>query len=446
MTTPKLPAHWRPWIEQLLAAHAAKFGVGATVALVTSALWIAQVYLPSHPLPTKPGTLTPIPITTSTTTRTDYEWRAERLVIAGVDRDWPYHDPAATCDQIVAAGCNAVSFEMVAQDTVFKAHPEQARAPFTAWVREARARKLIVFACIFNSWVDSDSEYAGARVLRGILIEQGPEGIIAQALGETHGSGEGPRFEAETLQMLKAKGFKTCYNGNGGRPSGKNGCDYFAWHTCDGGKVSCPPGGIEITDCGGQIRWLGNPADPTKTETLARAAKARGCGFGLYGYRIMADGPNPQDKTLPLAAWQAMRRVYAGTPSITAPGSDGVQASSLRVQGHNQKPVGTAKIVATMSGLRKVGGNVECKVVGWPAGLPLDRDGLDAVSVLVWRSKAEAFDHHRPDGKESWRHDLNNLYNGYANGPSTGDQWGMYWISNDGTKRTTICLAEEPWK
>jgi hypothetical protein len=238
----------------------------------------------------------------------NYQWDAAKLCIAGVDRDWLQLKPSEVCDLAVKTGCNAISIEMVANDnTNFNSQAEK----YPEYLKETRKRKLVMFVCIVNDWVNANYYKGSAQKMRDIVIKSGSEGVIAQPVGETHTS-QGAAFEKETVRMLKEKGFKTCCNNDGGRPNSKDGMDYAAWHSSGvNANTNCPKGFIEITDHGQKIDWIGY-FNADRVQQIAQNAKNRGAGFGLYRYVGMGNHGSP--KSMPVSAskdsWTRMGKIY----------------------------------------------------------------------------------------------------------------------------------------
>jgi hypothetical protein len=257
-------------------------------------------------------------------TRGAYEWRVEKMNFAGIDRNWPSLDPAAAAQSALECGNTGMSFEMGADDRYIEGNPADARAKFTQFIAELRKRKMVAFVSVVNDWINP-RYYGSANTLLQILLDQGPEGIIAQPVGETH-TAEGEAFQARAFQRLSKANFKTCFNGQGGRPRSRGSYDYLAWHTGGAnGESQAPRGAIEVTDHGQKITWkidwIGIPHNPARVRTIAKSAKDRGCGFVLYNYTGMADGPAPHGAPLPLDAWREMAAVY-GTALAGATGSE----------------------------------------------------------------------------------------------------------------------------
>lgn len=122
-----------------------------------------------------------------------------------------------------------------------------------------------------------------------IVKDNGPKNVIVQPVAETQSAG-GKQFEAYCKNELI--GFLTCYNGNGGRPSGTNGMVYYAVHPA---KISAknPADALVISDHGQLIRELNQGGalykhgDPNKIATWVKNNKAVGVPVvGYYAFEI----------------------------------------------------------------------------------------------------------------------------------------------------------------
>ena len=122
-----------------------------------------------------------------------------------------------------------------------------------------------------------------------IVKDNGPKNVVVQPVAETQTAG-GKQFETYCKNELK--GFLTCYNGNGGHPSGTNGMTYYAVHPS---KISAknPNNALIISDHGQLIRELNQGGalyqhgDPNKITTWVKNNKAIGVPvIGYYAFEI----------------------------------------------------------------------------------------------------------------------------------------------------------------
>lgn len=167
---------------------------------------------------------------------------------------------------------------------------------------DAKKRGLWLFVSIVNDNMGSGKygdkkQYTVAntydkcvKLLEGI-IKDGSANVVIQPVAETQTSA-GKKFESYAKSQLQAKGFLTCYNGDGGHPSGSGGCNFFAVHPS---KIAAsnPSAALVISDHGLIIRELnqggalvahGNPA---KINTFIATNKKKGCPVvGYYAFQV----------------------------------------------------------------------------------------------------------------------------------------------------------------
>ena len=133
------------------------------------------------------------------------------------------------------------------------------------------------------------SEMARFKQFCKIVKDNGPKNVVVQPVAETQTNG-GKTFETYCKNELK--GFLTCYNGNGGHPSGTNGMTYYAIHPA---KISAknPQNALVISDHGQLIRELNQGralykhGDPAQITTWVKNNKAIGVPVvGYYAFEI----------------------------------------------------------------------------------------------------------------------------------------------------------------
>ena len=128
------------------------------------------------------------------------------------------------------------------------------------------------------------------KLLEGV-IKDGNANVVVQPVAETQ-TAAGKKFEAYAKLQLAAKGFMTCYNGNGGHPTSSSGFNFFAVHPS---KISAanPKTALVISDHGLIIRELNQGSklvahgDPNKIKTFVETNKKRGCPVvGYYAFQV----------------------------------------------------------------------------------------------------------------------------------------------------------------
>lgn len=128
------------------------------------------------------------------------------------------------------------------------------------------------------------------KLLEGV-IKDGNANVVVQPVAETQ-TAAGKKFEAYAKQQLMAKGFLTCYNGNGGHPSSSNGCNFYAVHPS---KISAsnPGNALVISDHGLIIRELNKGGalvahgEPSKIKKFVETNKKKGCPVvGYYAFQV----------------------------------------------------------------------------------------------------------------------------------------------------------------
>lgn len=380
-----------------------------------------------------------------------YVWDVARMVLAGVDRDWLHLDPVEVCRAVAASGCTGVSIEMCADDDGAKVAPDVRREKYFALLREARARKLVLFVSVVNGWMSDAAINKHGQAFLGHVLAGGPEAVIAQAVGEIQ-TDTGRRFERDATAKLRAAGFKTCWNGSARPASKPAGYDYAAWHTCTtSGDSTAPRGMIEQTDCGSTIRWIGW-VDAGKVEKLARSAKSRGAGVALYRYVGMSDfGP----KTAPLwtEAWSRMAKVYGALSTPDAPivntgGPDALDVSggTVQVASNNKMQPSEAMITKRMISARIAGGLVHWQYdsLGWsvkPGSKP-----TNGRCHIYWQEGGTIYGGHFDWlGVGQQAKTLGNVSNGYlTRRPPSGTTVYFCLISHDKRERTNL-IAGGKW-
>lgn len=128
------------------------------------------------------------------------------------------------------------------------------------------------------------------KLLEGI-VKDGNANVVIQPVAETQ-TAAGKKFESYAKSQLQAKGFLTCFNGNGGYPSGSSGCNFFAVHPS---KIATPnpSSALVISDHGLIIRELNQGGslvahgDPAKIATFVANNKKKGCPVvGYYAFQV----------------------------------------------------------------------------------------------------------------------------------------------------------------
>lgn len=392
----------------------------------------------------QPGEPQPVP--------SAYQWDAKKMTLAGVDRDWPDLNPAELCEAAVAAGMTGVSIELVADDR-FIDNPAGAAMPYTALLHECRARNLVLFVSLVNDWINP-AKYGAADTLLATVLRAGPAGVIVQPVAETH-TAKGSAFESKAFTALEAAGFKTCYNGNGGRPSRRpSGYEYAAWHSGGANDASTAPAGyLEITDHGEKIRWIGY-FNVDRVRALAVNARKRGCGFGLYRYVGMGDNGSPD--RLPVSAsvpsWRAISAVYGVSGVVTQAPSAGTDARTVvgaKLLGpHKSKAVPERARQSKRLFSAELRGSQDIKLsyetLGWPDNNSGIGDNIDGRVLFFWEEGGELV-----GGHYEWKRPgqtvrgLKNVHDGYLDGrrPPGGARVYVCLMSNDGKERTNLVLA-----
>lgn len=234
----------------------------------------------------------------------EYEYDVKDIVGYGPVNNWSSLDFEKWLDLHVPNKVNWATIEFFAwnnQDNCkigYYDDPEALREPYRKLVNECRKRKIVLFVSLVNDNKGSgkygddkkDLSYYKSQIRKGreIVLAEGPEGVVLQAVAETK-TQEGKDFEAETITMAHQKGFKTCWN-NHSRPKESNGCTYFAYHpasTADVGPIGC----IVVTDHGQILKELSKdgknvygPYDPVKVSNYAHKVHQAGKGFIHYGF------------------------------------------------------------------------------------------------------------------------------------------------------------------
>ena len=128
------------------------------------------------------------------------------------------------------------------------------------------------------------------KFLEGV-IKDGKDNVIIQPVAETQTTG-GKKFEAYAKSQLAAKGFFTCYNGNGGHPTSSSGFNFYAVHPS---KIdaSNPSNSFVISDHGLIIRELNKGGslvahgDVNKVKKFVQNNKKKGCPVvGYYAFQV----------------------------------------------------------------------------------------------------------------------------------------------------------------
>lgn len=182
-----------------------------------------------------------------------------------------------------------------------------------AWIKEqlelyseihsdAKKRGLWLFVSLVNDnmgkgkYGDSkkftvDKVYNKCVKLLDGVIKDGKDNVVIQPVAETQTSG-GKKFESYARGQLAAKGFLTCYNGNGGHPSSTNGCNFYAVHPSKIAENN-PSNSLVISDHGLIIRELNQGGSlsahgyPNKVKTFVKNNKKRNCPVvGYYAFQI----------------------------------------------------------------------------------------------------------------------------------------------------------------
>ena len=414
----------RAW-EIVVSVLMAGLNVGREMAERVGRAVVKDVFDKSAPEPTTP------PVG-------DYEWRADRMVLAGVDRDWMMLAPVEVASTARACGCTGVSIEMVGNDSFVSTSFDDISARYNALLAACRARKLVLFVCVVNDWIQA-KDWQHVPKLEAAVLGGGPEGVIVQPVGETH-TENGKAYEKRCVTLFA--GWNRCANGDGGRPKSKpSWADYIAWHSA--GLSNAPRGAIEITDHGTSIRDIGY-FSVQKVREYARAAKSRGCAFGLYRYVGMGDNRSPASLSVAASAeaWRAISEVYSQKTQSDVPAQpfvDQIDVSRAVWGGTNNKvDPASARITVEMRSAKIVGGNVrvdysppaswwgsESDHLKFPRGLAAWREGGTVyVAHYDWFNRGQSVK------------TIGNLTNGYTRRP-VGTVY-LAIMSNDQTERTNF--------
>ena len=440
----------RAW-QMVVAAIAAYAGIGKPDAAIIADRLVRYIF-DAAPGPSTP----PEPYIPGTT---GYQWDATKIVLAGIDRDWLHLGPAETCRAAKVAGATGISLEMCGNDW---GAPSNLESVYRAFLAAARAENLVLFVCAMNAWVTKDYLAKYGQKYLDIILSGGPGGVIVQPVGETRDAAT-KAYEARVYAAVKKDGFRTCYNGDGGRPKAKPaGYDYAAWHSPGvNATVTAPKGFLEISDHGQKIQYLGY-LHAGRCAEYAGNAKRRGCGVGIYGYVNMG-GDNGSPKTLALVTraqgWQAAAAQYRVTPAEIGNekeygGSDELDPAQIVAtagKGNGHKPT-VAKLLQmhptrmlNRAWFKGQGIAYECESLGWPVRRS-GPSGVDQRLIVIAEQSgtlmAAHYEWNRPGDR--YKEDVNNILNGYAGiRPKRGDKcWLMLATADGDLARTNIVEIE----
>jgi len=234
----------------------------------------------------------------------DYEYETANILGYGPVNNWTSQDFRKWLNAQVKNNVNWATIEFFCWSSQredrdhFYENPEDLKKPYQMLVKECRKRNIVLMVSIVNDNKGSgkygDNQKALAhyksqiRKGREIIFDEGPDGVIIQAVAETQ-TKEGQIFESETIALAHQKGFKTCWNNNS-RPTNSNGCTYFAYHPSSTSDIGVA-GGIVVLDHGQILRELSKngkdvfgPYDPTKVSAYAAKVRAKERGFVHYGF------------------------------------------------------------------------------------------------------------------------------------------------------------------
>ena len=439
----------RAW-QMVVAGIAAYAGIGKPEAAIIADRLVRYIFDAAPGPSTPPEPYIPGP--------TGYQWDATKMVLAGIDRDWLHLGPTETCRAAKIAGATGISLEMCGNDW---GAPSNLESVYRAFLAAARAENLVLFVCAMNAWVTKDYLARHGQKYLDIILSGGPGGVIVQPVGETRDAAT-KAYEAKVFAAVKKDGFRTCYNGDGGRPKAKpSGYDYAAWHSPGvNATVTAPTGFIEISDHSQKIVWLGY-LNAGRCAEYAGNARQKRCGVGIYGYVGMGDNGSP--KTLDLVTrakgWQAAASQYGITPAAIPTTTmdrgwdqiDPVNISATAGNGNGHKPT-VAKLlsidptrVLTRAWFKGAGIAYDCDALNWKVR-SANPQGVDQRLIFIaekdGRLLASHYEWNRPGDR--YKEDVNNILNGYAGiRPKRGDKcWLMLATADGDLARTNIVEIE----
>lgn len=231
-----------------------------------------------------------------------YAWAVKDMIGYGCINAWWKPDPWKMARLCADNGVNVIHIAMLGwhgYPNMWK-RPDDIEKPYKKLLAACRHYKIILFAEVANDNAGQSKHewpYPGegmqqmsdaARIALQIVVDNKPDGVIVQSVGETQTSA-GKAFETGANVQLGSFGFKRCWN-RGSRPSGSNGLEYFAYHP-NATNTTGPDGCIIVTDTSGILRALQNgdvyapKANPEAVREYAQRVHNDGRGFVMYGFK-----------------------------------------------------------------------------------------------------------------------------------------------------------------